>query len=63
MKHAVLLFLLVVVCYAMWHVAPKPERKRITGFLLKHGVRAVLLLLCLFLLLGTAVQRSSINLF
>lgn len=63
MRHAIFIFVLVILVYFLWEVSPKPERKRATAFVKKHGLRIGLLLLCLFIMLATAVQYQSINLF
>ncbi len=63
MRHVIFNFVFVILGYFLWVVLPKPERKRATTFVKKHGLHIGLLLLCLFILLVTAVQYQSINLF
>ncbi len=63
MRHVIFNFVFAILGYFLWVVLPKPERKRATTFVKKHGLRIGLLLLCLFILLVTAVQYQSINLF
>lgn len=63
MKHAVFLFLLLVILYALWSVAKKPERSKAVQFVTKHGLRIGLILIALFIGLALAVQTRSINLF
>jgi hypothetical protein len=62
MKHFLLILILIVAGYALWHVSDRKERNTALKQITRHGIRlvAVLVVLICLLLLSTQFASSSI---
>lgn len=59
MKHLLLLLVVLVACYGVWHFVPKRERDEGIRLISRHGIRLGALVAVVLALLAVAYYASS----